>query len=164
MAGLSTELGLEEAGSPVVVVNRQRRFFIDVPALRAFAERALLEVTTLPAAAALPQEITIVLVTDRRMRKIHLDFMGLASSTDVITFQHGDVVLSVETAQRQAKRYRSSLAWEVRLYVVHGLLHLCGYDDRTPARREEMDCLQEALLDRLLRKDGSASGKGIPGP
>jgi probable rRNA maturation factor len=145
--------------STILVLNRQRRYLIDVPGLQAFAQRALLEVTLLTPAATLPSEITVVLVTDRKIRQIHRDFMGLASSTDVITFQHGDIVLSVETAQRQAEQYRSNLAREVRLYLLHGLLHVCSYDDLTTAGYEEMSRLQEKLLNRLLRAERSASGR-----
>jgi probable rRNA maturation factor len=139
--------------STILVLNRQRRFIIDVPGLQAFAEQALLEVMRLTPPATLPSEITAVLVTDRKIRQIHRDFMGIASSTDVITFQHGEVVLSVETAQRQAEQYRSSLAREVRLYLIHGLLHVCGYDDLTTAGYEEMTRLQEELLGRLLQAE-----------
>lgn len=146
--------------TPIIsVLNRQRRFHVVASELQAFAEKALRAVAKLPAPAALPTEITVVLVTDRKMRRIHRDFMGLDSSTDVITFQHGDIVLSVETAQRQAEEYGSTLVREVRLYLIHGLLHLCGYDDVTPAGYRQMSRLQEELMDRLLRVEPVISGR-----
>ena len=157
-SGLPVESANEGGRSQIVVVNRQRGIAVDVLALRVFAERALSEVMKLPAAAVLPQEINVVLVADRRIRRIHQDFMGLDSSTDVITFQHGDIVLSVETARRQATQYRSNLTHEVQLYVIHGLLHLCGYDDRTAAGRGEMNRLQEEMLGRLTATVRSPRG------
>ena len=57
--------------------------------------------------------------------------MSVDGPTDVITFRHGEIVISVETAERQAKEYSTSFDRELRLYFVHGLLHLVGLEDKT---------------------------------
>jgi len=75
--------------------------------------------------------------------------MGIRGPTDVITFRHGEIVISAETALRQARQYRSSLMQELQLYIVHGLLHLRGYDDKTPSGSREMERRQRSILGRL---------------
>ena len=72
--------------------------------------------------------------------------MGIAGPTDVITFQHGEICISVETALRQAAAFGTSLEHELRLYLVHGLLHLHGFDDRTPRGRARMKAVQEDIV------------------
>jgi probable rRNA maturation factor len=59
-------------------------------------------------------------------------------------------VISAEMAKRQARAFRTSLEHELRLYIAHGLLHLCGYDDKTPAGAAEMKRLQESMVASLL--------------
>ena len=59
-------------------------------------------------------------------------------------------MISAETAKRQARAFRTSLEHELRLYIMHGLLHLRGYDDKTPAGAAEMKRLQEELVASLL--------------
>ena len=93
----------------------------------------------------------MILVSDKRIADIHRRFMNEASPTDVITFQHGEIFISAETAKRQAKVFRTSLDHELRLYLVHGLLHLCGLDDTTRAGAAEMKRVQEKLVARVER-------------
>ena len=94
------------------------------------------------------EEISVLLISDRRMAELHRRFMQISGSTDVMTFQHGEIFISVETARRQAKTYRSSLAQELRLYLVHALLHLYGFDDRDPDARRRMHAAQKRVLAR----------------
>lgn len=126
----------------ITVRNRQRRVAVDVEALQAFAERALAKVGRLQ---NLP-EIDVVLVSDKRIAGIHRRFMGEVGPTDVITFQHGEIFISTETAERQAGELRTSVEHELRLYLVHGLLHLQGLEDKTPAGAAEMKRVQEELV------------------
>ena len=71
---------------------------------------------------ALPDEIIVVFVSDARIAGIHRDFMSVDGPTDVITFRHGEIIISVETAERQATRFSNSCSRELRLYFVHALL------------------------------------------
>jgi probable rRNA maturation factor len=72
------------------------------------------------------EEVTIVLVSDRRMAALHKQFMDIDGPTDVLTFQHGEIFISVETAEQNAAEFSTSVDEEIRLYIVHGLLHLRG--------------------------------------
>jgi probable rRNA maturation factor len=139
----------------IEVLNRQRAKKIDMASLRSFAYEALNIVCRLLEIESFPEEILVVFVSDSRIADIHRDFMGIAGATDVITFQHGEIFISVETAERQAREAKTTLEYEVRLYLLHGLLHLAGYDDLTQSGYRAMSRKQEKLMKRLLRgKDG----------
>src|SRR5438093_9412821 len=115
----------------ISVRNLQRKIAVDYDAFEQFARRALrLCLAQKSARLTSLSEISVLLISDRKMSELHRRFMQMPGPTDVITFQHGEICISVETAQRQAKTYRTSLAHELRLYLVHGLLHLHGFDDR----------------------------------
>ena len=90
--------------------------------------------------------ISVFIVSDRRMAALHKEFCGLAGHTDVLKFQHGEMVISAETAARQARIFHTSLATEVQLYLLHGLLHLAGFDDVTTQQQKRMQRLQNKLL------------------
>ena len=105
-----------------------------------------------------PWQVAVAVVDDERLRALHRDFMGLDTPTDVMTFplgdadlgageaRGGDVVVSVERAAEQAPAFGHTAAAEVRFLVVHGLLHLCGWDDGTDEQRARMLARQAALL------------------
>ena len=86
------------------------------------------------------------LISDRRMAQLHRKFMHRTGPTDVLTFQHGEIFISVETANRHARAFGNSLASELRLYIVHGLLHLHGCDDQTQTSARKMHKMQEKIL------------------
>ncbi|MEY2518335.1 MAG: putative rRNA maturation factor [Verrucomicrobiota bacterium] len=137
----------------ITVRNRQRIVSVELVALQDFAERALRECLKLPGPStelAELEEISVVLVSDRRMAELHRRFLQQPGPTDVITFQHGEIFVSTETARRQARRFGTSLQHELRLYIAHGLLHLHGFDDKTPAGTAEMKRTQEKLVNSLL--------------
>lgn len=135
----------------ISVFNRQRKVKLDRTTLEEFGRRALVACACERGTglARLPQ-IDVVFVSDRRMSELHRRFMQIAGPTDVITFQHGEIFISVETAERQAKAHRTSVLYELRLYLVHGLLHLHGFDDRKANDRSAMSTLQERIVATLL--------------
>lgn len=140
----------------ITVHNAQRKLRVDVAALQQFATAAFAQCAhDFPKRLHLVksiEEITAVLVSDRRIAAIHRRFMNIAGATDVITFEHGEIVISVETAARQASEFGTSTEAELRLYVVHGILHLIGFDDSEPASAREMAEQQERIvLDVLAR-------------
>ena len=90
--------------------------------------------------------VEITLVADHVIAAAHEEFMGIAGPTDVITFQHGEIVVSVDTARRQAAEFGNDLERELALYIAHGLLHLHGHDDRLAREAAVMKDLQEQLL------------------
>jgi probable rRNA maturation factor len=80
------------------------------------------------------------------MALLHRRFLNQSGPTDVITFQHGEIFISVDTARRHARVFGSSFAREVRLYIIHGLLHLHGFDDQSEADAKKMRLAQEKIL------------------
>jgi probable rRNA maturation factor len=70
--------------------------------------------------------------------------------TDVITFRHGEIVISAETARRESRQRKLPLPEEITRYAVHGLLHLAGWSDGGPAEAAEMRRVQEKILRRAL--------------
>ena len=134
----------------VTVRNLQRTVAIDLVDLENFAREALrrclqLRRNKLTDLTKLRQ-ISILFTSDRRMASLHRRFLEQSGSTDVLTFQHGEIFISPETACRQARTFGNSLARELRLYVVHGLLHLHGLDDRSEADARRMKATQEKIL------------------
>ena len=137
--------------SPKIAVrNLQRKVRVNVVDLENFAQKAATQCLRLPRQKktdleALP-EVSVLLVSDRRMAALHRKFMNESGPTDVITFQHGEIFISAEMAQRNAKRFGDSFARELCLYIVHGLLHLHGFDDRDPASARKMETVQQKIL------------------
>ena len=129
--------------------NRQRKRRVDLKMFRLFAEPALVKVAELLTPLALPEEINVVFVSDARIAEIHRDFMSAGGPTDVITFRHGEIIISVETAERNATEFSTSLSRELGLYFVHGLLHLTGLDDATNLGLKRMAAIQNRIVDEL---------------
>lgn len=95
------------------------------------------------------EAVEISLVSDESIAKVHGEFMAEPTPTDVITFQHGEILISLDTAMRQAAENSEPYEREVTRYIVHGLLHLAGWDDREEAERAAMHGVQEQILNVL---------------
>jgi probable rRNA maturation factor len=144
----------------LAVFNRQRKKRVNLSEFRTFAEAAVVKVSELKMAAVLPEEINVVFVSDARIAAIHRQYMSTEGPTDVITFGHGEIVIGVETAERQAKTFASSFEHELRLYCVHGLLHLVGFNDLTTVGFKRMQKLQERIVEETMAIVSSRSGLG----
>ena len=104
-------------------------------------------------------ELSLALVGDAKMSALHEQFMGIAGPTDVLTFPldedargrvtAGEVVVCVPEARRRAKTEGTDLRREALLYALHGMLHLCGYDDRTPADFARMHRAEDRILAQI---------------
>ena len=138
----------------IEVVNRQRKLKLDCERWQAFAAKAL---RVLPASAA---GVTVAFVSDRVMRELNRRWRSQTGTTDVLSFPAdqdefeksegptlGDVVISVEQAARQAQENGLTLDQEIAQLILHGLLHLCGYDHSTD--NGEMNRLELRLRRRL---------------
>lgn len=157
------------SGSPppvlpsVGVTDQQQRIEISVARVRSLVGFVL-------AAEKRDGRVEITFVDDARIAEIHERFLGVAGPTDVITFPIddagdevsgddlplpllGEIVVSTETAERQAPDFDNTPLHEVFLYVVHGLLHLLGYDDRSRAARDRMTRRQLELLEAWLPEE-----------
>jgi probable rRNA maturation factor len=136
------------------VVNRQRKVPVDCARWRAFTARALRVVPSGGAGA------TVAFVSDRAMRELNRRWRGKTGTTDVLSFPSGqdefekaeglslgDVVISAEQAARQAAEHGLDFEGEVAQLILHGLLHLCGYDHERDGG--EMNALELKLRRRL---------------
>ena len=138
----------------IEIVNRQQRRKIEPKHWRAFGEEAL------NAIGAKKPNVTIVFVGDNAIRKLNRRFRGRDYATDVLSFpcaaepfetenrsKLGEIVVSVQRATAQAHSNRLSFDNEVKQLILHGLLHLCGYDHETD--NGEMNRLELRLRKRL---------------
>ena len=134
----------------IIVHNLQRKISVNVAELEKFAGNAVQHSLQLQRRQRTDlrklSEIFIWLISDRRMALLHRKFLGQSGPTDVMTFQHGEIFISVDTARRHARAFENSLLRELKLYIVHGLLHLHGFDDQTPSEAQRMKAAQERIL------------------
>ena len=134
----------------ISVRNLQRKISVNVAELERFSKYAVQHSLQLPKRRRTDlrklSEIFIELISDRRMALLHRKFLGQSGPTDVLTFQHGEIFISVDTARRHAHAFQSSLLRELKLYIAHGLLHLHGFDDETPSESHKMKAAQENIL------------------
>ena len=126
---------------------------MNLSALHKSAEQALRLVEGLRRKTRTPlrslDEISVLIISDKRMAQLHKRFMNVAGPTDVITFDHGEIFISADTAQRNAGRFGVTLQREIELYLIHGLLHLAGFDDRRATDARKMEKTQQRILDAL---------------
>jgi probable rRNA maturation factor len=144
---------MREAIAPIpeiTVRNLQRKVPVHVVDLEMFARNAAELCLRLPRRKktdlAQLREISVLIVSDRKIASLHRQFMNESGPTDVITFQHGEIFVGVESARRNARRFGNAFERELRLYVVHGLLHLHGFDDRNAASARRMRVVQRKIL------------------
>jgi probable rRNA maturation factor len=102
-----------------------------------------------------------VFLTDAALARLHGDFLADPTTTDVITFEGdplaglaGEICVSADTARAYARKHGRDFAAELTLYLVHGWLHLAGYDDLLPARKRRMRAAEARAL-RLLAAAGA---------
>jgi probable rRNA maturation factor len=139
---------------PATVVNLQRKIKLDSDSFAIFAQVLFTSIDE-----ATDRSIAIAFISDRRMRELNKFFRGVDSTTDVLSFPHepdqfdpdtanlGDIVISAEQAARQAEENGLTLENEIKQLILHGLLHLCGYDHE--ADNGEMNTLELELRDKL---------------
>src|SRR3989338_1163451 len=111
-------------------------------------------ITSLRGAKSLALGITFL--TDKQIRQLNKKYLMLNRPTDVLSFNYtgqetADIVISLDTAKRNAKIYRTSYKNELILYLIHGFLHLSGYDDSRPRAKRRMFSKQETLFYEMTR-------------
>jgi len=146
---------VQPAVPEITVRNLQRKVPVKVADLAKFAQKAAKLCLRLPRKSKTNlselREISVLIVSDRQMASLHRQFMNESGPTDVITFQHGEIFISAETARGNAQRFGNALARELRLDVVHGLLHLHGFDDRNEPDARKMAIVQLRILTHASR-------------
>jgi len=134
----------------------------DVPQLtRAGAARARRQLSVSGTRSEVPEpapggELSIVFLTDEALASLHARFLNDPSCTDVITFDGdadvgtaGEICVSADTAERFAAEHQRDFSEELILYVVHGWLHLVGYDDLKPVKKRRMRAAESRALELL---------------
>jgi probable rRNA maturation factor len=122
---------------------------LDFPALKAVA-RTVLEGEGVPAA-----KVVLAFVNNPHIHRLNNQFLKHDEPTDVLTFPYsakgakrleGEVVIGYEVAAENAADRGHEVGLELQLYVIHGCLHLCGYDDRTAATERQMRAKEREYL------------------
>ncbi len=128
---------------PLYIRNESRRFKIDSRKLKK-QFKAVLQSLSIE-----EKELSVLLVNDRKIKSLNQSFRNKNSATDVLSFPQfeeeagfdsillGDVVVSLETAEKQAREHGLTFEEEVVLLMTHGLLHLLGYDHESSAKEEK---------------------------
>jgi probable rRNA maturation factor len=159
----------------ILIANRHPRLRLDRRAVARVIHTLDANVSAfrLPPSAFPSGELSVVFLTDAALAKLHADFLGDPTPTDVITFSGdpaegtaGEICISADAAQRQvsSSSFRpspsafrlsdSAFSAELTLYLVHGWLHLAGYDDLQPAKKRRMRRAETGAL-QLLRAAGA---------
>jgi probable rRNA maturation factor len=130
----------------IVVLNRQRRRRVDGARIRRVLRGAARKLRV-------SGEVALVFAGDRTLHRLNRDYRGKDKPTDVLSFPGdaaglGDIVISVETAERNARRLGRTLPQEIDVLALHGFLHVLGYDHETDDGR--MDRLEQRLRRELL--------------
>jgi probable rRNA maturation factor len=138
----------------IAVLNLQTAVELKLPVFRAFAKQL---VSAVPEASG--HVFSVALISDERMKELNSLFRGKDAATDVLSFPNrpddfepikndlGDIVISAEQAQRQAAANGLTLENEIKQLMLHGLLHLCGYDHETDSG--EMNARELQLRENL---------------
>ncbi len=136
-----------------MILNRQRRVPVAIHPLEQFCERARREL------GFAPDSVAIELIGDAKMARLNATFRNKRGPTDVLSFPAngarpkrgaayvGDIAISPETARRNARRFSRTLPAEMRVLILHGMIHLAGYDHESD--HGEMDRLERRLRKRL---------------
>lgn len=139
--------------SSILIANRYPRLRMKRPEV----ERVIHLLDAHPTALGIPAsriprgELSLVFLTDRALAELHADFLDDPTTTDVITFEGesgpgvpeeartaGEICVSVDTAVTYAREHDHDFSTELTLYLVHGWLHLAGFDDLVPAKKRVM--------------------------
>jgi probable rRNA maturation factor len=144
----------------IEIINNQRKIKLDKKTFLEFAENIVSEIEETE-----NKNVTIAFVSDRKMRELNKRYRGKDKTTDVLSFPFepdefdlfdtdaatdnflGDILISAEQAVRQSAEYNLTLEQELKQLILHGVLHLCGYDHETD--NGEMNARELELRDKL---------------
>jgi probable rRNA maturation factor len=133
--------------------NRQRKHKPSLPWLRRIIKAALplceAEARSSDAPLLNLDEIEFTIISDTEMSRVHAEFLNDPTPTDVITFHHGEILVSADTALRQGAEHGQSMDQELALYLIHGLMHLGGWEDHEESEAKEMTQKQESILSKV---------------
>jgi probable rRNA maturation factor len=141
----------------LTITNRQRKTPVDLPRLRRLVSLALPACLATPGPDETPlladlDPVEVSILSACAMARVHRKFLALPGPTDVITFPYGEILVCAAVAATQAADHATTPDDELALYVIHGLLHLNGYDDLTPAAAHRMHDRQVNILNTARDK------------
>ncbi len=136
------------------LANCQQTVPVRLELLQDMIPQAISAVERRPPGALAPaweslRTVEVSIVSDPALASLHEAYLDDPSITDVITFPYGEILVSADTALREALARDIPLEREILLYIIHGLLHLRGYDDIREEERELMHQMQSTILDEL---------------
>lgn len=144
----------------IEIINNQRKIKFDRKDFQKFAERAASEIDETE-----NKSFTVAFVSDKKMRELNFEYREKDKTTDVLSFPFeadefdlsepealadgflGDIIISAEQAARQAAENNLTLEHEIKQLILHGILHLCGYDHETDDG--EMNARELELRDKF---------------
>ncbi len=136
------------------VRNQQRRYPVATREARTAAKVLMDELLELES-----YDLSILFVNESRMAQLNKTHLQHEGPTDIITFDyctltllHGELVICPAVASKHAQQYSATLGRELARYIIHGVLHLRGFDDQTPAARRKMKREENRLLQKLARR------------
>lgn len=138
----------------LLIKNRQRAIPLDTRLLRSITKTVLTEFLTIE-----DYDLVVFIVRAPEMARLNEKFLGHEGSTDVITFDygdspqyvHGELFICIDDAKKQARQFRTTWPSELVRYLIHGILHLRGFDDLRPAARRKMKREENRLLKKVER-------------
>lgn len=144
------------------VYNRQRKHRPDLSHHRLILKTALPLCLAVAKSDDAPlrhlEEIELSIISDKEIARIHGEFLEDPTPTDVITFHHGEILVSADTAAREGPENGLGFQEELALYMIHGLMHLGGWDDHEAAEAAEMARHQESILAACLQAHPGKAG------
>lgn len=134
----------------LTVINRQRKVPFRTSLILRIAECARAGCRAAARSPDVPllglDRVEVTILSDRQIGRVHADFFNDPSPTDVITFDHGEILLGAGQIRENARQYRHTPDEEAALCVVHGMLHLAGWGDQTRAEAKQMAAAQEQIF------------------
>lgn len=98
-------------------------------------------------------EVGYLFCDDEKILEVNREYLGHDYYTDIITFDYdegtqinGDIVISLDTVRSNAEKYGKTYDEELRRVIIHGILHLCGINDKGPGEREQMEAAEDKAL------------------
>ena len=138
----------------LLIKNRQRAIPVNTRLLRNITKTVLAEFVKIE-----NFDLAVYIVQAPEMARLNEKFLGHKGSTDVITFDygnspqhiHGELFVCIDDAKKQARQFHTTWPGELVRYLIHGILHLRGFDDLRPAARRKMKREESRLLKKAAR-------------